>query len=507
MAIPPSKENNSDSRVYPIPTKQGCGLSVQKRFRLDRVETLRDYISEDLSNLGPPRNRPVRLKTKLSGPKVFQLETRPPSLSNRCFPTAVVKRAAICIPTILPNREGDSKGNTGSSRVDSHCPTLDSTDLVSLTTRKSGRKPNKNSNQAKVVIKSQRGNPSTIGKQNPQVSGMENLRKNLQDKGISERAAKLITTARSIGTRENYNTAWRKFHSWCSGRKIDPFRCDVSGILEFLSELFELGYQYRTINNYRSAISAFHEKADGIPVGKNNLVCSLMLGISNERPPQPRYTNVWDVQLVLNYLLSLPYNDRLTLKQLTLKTVGLLALSQINRGSELKYLDLKFMRETDNTYIFSFNRHTKTSRKGNKRTPDLEFSAFEEEITLEPNERKLCPYTSLKFYLKTTQNLRGDDNIKTQVFIGQIKPHKEVVKSTIAGWLKLLLKKSGINTEIFKAHSFRCASSSKAHLAGVSIQDILKTGNWTNTSTWQKFYHKPINTAAKNFQKGILKRQ
>ena len=49
--------------------------------------------------------------------------------------------------------------------------------------------PKKNFNQAKVVIKSQRGNPSTIGKQNPQVSGMENLRKNLQDKGISERAA------------------------------------------------------------------------------------------------------------------------------------------------------------------------------------------------------------------------------------------------------------------------------------------------------------------------------
>ena len=132
-----------------------------------------------------------------------------------------------------------------------------------------------------------------------------------------------------------------------------------------------------------------------------------------------------------------------------------MALSQINRGSELKYLDLKFMRETDNTYIFSFNRHIKTSRKGNKRTPDLEFSAFEEQITLEPNERKLYPYTSLKFYLETTQNLRGDDNMKTQVFIGQIKPHKEVVKSTIPGWLKLLLKKSGIDREIFKAHSFR----------------------------------------------------
>ena len=232
-----------------------------------------------------------------------------------------------------------------------------------------------------------------------------------------------------------------------------------------MSHLYDLGLQYRTINNYRSAISAFHCKVSGIPVGKNKLVCSLMLGISNERPPQPKYSDIWDVQQVLDYLISLPPNESLTLKQLTLKTVGLLALSHINRGSELKYLDIRFMRDTNKSFIFSFNKHVKTSRRS-KKIPVLEFAAFDEEQNLDPNDRKLCPYTALHFYIKATHELRGEPR-KTQLLIGQIKPHKEVVKSTIAGWLKLLLKKSGINTKIFTAHSFRSASSSKASLGGI----------------------------------------
>ena len=161
------------------------------------------------------------------------------------------------------------------------------------------------------------------------------------------------------------------------------------------------------------------------------------------------------------------------------------------------------MRDTNKSFIFSFNKHVKTSRRS-KKIPVLQFAAFDNEKNLDPNDRKLCPYTALQFYIKATHELRGEPR-KTQLLIGQIKPHKEVVKSTIAGWLKLLLKKSGINTKIFTAHSFRSASSSKASLGGISIQDILKTGNWTNSSVWQKFYHKPINTSSKVFQNNILK--
>ena len=228
-----------------------------------------------------------------------------------------------------------------------------------------------------------------------------------------------------------------------------------------------------------------------------------MTGIANERPPQPRYNNIWDVQIVLNFIKTLPDYNNLSLRQLTLKTVGLLALAQINRGSEIKFLDTRFMRIVNQSYVFSINQHTKTSRKNKKLAPDMIFNSFTEEEGIQPYKRQLCPFTAIQYYLQATKALRKPN--KTQFFIGQIKPHNEVTKSTIAGWLKLLLKISGIDTTIFKAHSFRAACSSRAKRIGVPIEDILKTGNWTNCSVWQKFYHKPINNSSKVFQNNILK--
>ena len=69
-----------------------------------------------------------------------------------------------------------------------------------------------------------------------------------------------------------------------------------------MAELFEQRYQYRLVGNHRSEISAFHEGVDGKSIGENPQVSSLIMGIFNQRPPQPRYIFIWDIQLVLDYL-------------------------------------------------------------------------------------------------------------------------------------------------------------------------------------------------------------
>ena len=63
--------------------------------------------------------------------------------------------------------------------------------------------------------------------------------------------------------------------------------------------------------------------------------------------------------------------------------------------------------------------------------------------------------------------------------------------STIARWLKTCLAEASINTEIFKAHSVRGASSSTAASAGVTAADILKAADWSSARTFQKFYLRP----------------
>ena len=82
----------------------------------------------------------------------------------------------------------------------------------------------------------------------------------------------------------------------------------------------------------------------------------------------------------------------------------------------------------------------------------------------------------------------------TTLFIGVSKPHKSVCSSTIARWLKLLLGKAGVDTNIFKAHSVRSASASAVAVAGVTIPDILKAADWSSEAVFQKFYRKPTRT-------------
>ena len=82
---------------------------------------------------------------------------------------------------------------------------------------------------------------------------------------------------------------------------VNPFRYTLVNIVDYLTSLFEEGLKYSTIGVHRSAISAYHEKVDDMPVGQHPLVTSLMAGIFNSRSPQPRYVFVWDVQVVLNF--------------------------------------------------------------------------------------------------------------------------------------------------------------------------------------------------------------
>ena len=56
------------------------------------------------------------------------------------------------------------------------------------------------------------------------------------------------------------------------------------------------------MNSLRSAISAYHVHIDGKSVEKQQKVFALLAGIFNQRPPQPRYVVIWDVEIVLQYI-------------------------------------------------------------------------------------------------------------------------------------------------------------------------------------------------------------
>ena len=55
----------------------------------------------------------------------------------------------------------------------------------------------------------------------------------------------------------------------CMERESDPVSCRISDIVNFLAELFHKGYQYRSLNAYRSDVSSVHDKVDGVEIGEH----------------------------------------------------------------------------------------------------------------------------------------------------------------------------------------------------------------------------------------------
>ena len=142
-------------------------------------------------------------------------------------------------------------------------------------------------------------------------------------------------------------------------RGYEPIRSSLSAILEFLTTEFLQGKQYRTINTYRSAISMTHGPIDGVVVGKHPLVCRLLKGVYNQRPPQPRYSFTWDVCVVLDYIRSWGLTTQLTRKEITLKIAMLLALANASRSSELHALDSRHMSWSTEGITFTLTALTK----------------------------------------------------------------------------------------------------------------------------------------------------
>ena len=193
--------------------------------------------------------------------------------------------------------------------------------------------------------------------QNSKVSGMENLRERLSLSGVLGTASRLIANPRRSSSTGNYESAWRKWVRWCRRRQIDPVSCDVTPILDFLGELFDAGYEYRTINSPRSAISVYHQTIDGKGVGFNDMVYKLLSGVFNLCPPQPEHTFIRDVETVLQYIkVNWPVNNVLSDKLLSLKFSMLLALASASRTIQIQHLDISQMSRLPDQYKLIYTK-------------------------------------------------------------------------------------------------------------------------------------------------------
>ena len=298
---------------------------------------------------------------------------------------------------------------------------------------------------------------------------------------LSRAAGDLLLSSWRTKSNKTYDSHFKKWVCWCTERGSDPVSGPVSDVANFLADLHGEGYQSSSLNVFRSAISSIHDKVDGVEVGKHPIISRLLKGAFHLRPPLPRYSSTWSVDVVLQYLKGLGPTATLSLKSLTHKLVMLLALTRPSRSADLASLNLDRRRFSPEGVAFLPSRLAKQSRQG-RPLVEYFFPSF-------PHDPDLCPVRTLRQYELITSPLRGSSN--RALFLAMVKPHLPVASCTIARWLKKVLEDAGIDVSIFSAHSVRGASSSAAALAGVTTNVILEAADWSTESVFRRFYYKP----------------
>ena len=292
-------------------------------------------------------------------------------------------------------------------------------------------------------------------------------------------------------TKTQYDSYIKQYSVFCIGRGKDPTRSNLSLGLDFLYSLHEKGLSYSAINSARSALSSYMSVGSkNLDFGTHRLVIRFMKGIFNLKPCLPRYSNIWDPNVVLSFLYKLSPRRKLSLKLLTLKCVALLALISVQRVQTIHCINVDDVSFSEHSVQIIVNSTLKTSRP-NWHLHPLVFHKY--------SNKQLCIVRYLRQYIARTRSIRGDE---TRLFISFNKPHSRVTTSTIGRWIKTVLHRSGIDISTYKAHSTRAASASKAYMH-VPTAKVLSAGGWSSSNSFQKHYNLPVMSSS-SVQNAVL---
>lgn len=251
-------------------------------------------------------------------------------------------------------------------------------------------------------------------------------------------------------------------------------------VISFLTHIFHSGNGYSSINTARSALSTFMFNDSGITIGNSSIVKRFLKGVFERRPPQTRYVYIWDVKIVLVFLKNFYPNEDIPLNYLTYKLIMLMALATKQRAQTLHAITINEINMSENLAIIPITKLLKHNNQRNRRLV-LHLEKF--------SDPSICVIETLKEYLLRTKDLRKN---QSQLFISFQKPYNPVSIDTISRWIKTVMMESGIDTDLFKAHSTRAASTSNAKHEDIPIDDILKSAGWSRSKTFEKFYDKII---------------
>ena len=175
MVLPPYEGDHTYCRIPARDIEHQGILGFSAFPRLKRVVTISSGVSGDLSPLGSTRYGSVCLQSISPCSSLHGMETGSKKSGNRCLTAGLVSYLALCISSILTDREGLGQSEQREDMPNPGNTCLANTTMVQSVVGNGCSSTTVYASIARSVSRSSKKSTPTYSKQNLKVSGMENI--------------------------------------------------------------------------------------------------------------------------------------------------------------------------------------------------------------------------------------------------------------------------------------------------------------------------------------------
>ena len=158
----------------------------------------------------------------------------------------------------------------------------------------------------------------------------------LPNSRIFEEVSRLVAAPRRPSTNRVYDDRWLRYAHWAAGQGIYPLGPTAAQTATFLYYLFDnQGLSPKSIKRYRSCLALVLSLNCG-----SHAMSDMITSMELQRPRITPVVPQWDLDIIQEALSKPPYVllRKVSLKQLTFKTVFFPAMASAGRCSELQAL-------------------------------------------------------------------------------------------------------------------------------------------------------------------------
>ncbi len=322
--------------------------------------------------------------------------------------------------------------------------------------------------------------------------------------GWPERAACQLPLAWAQSTLRLYDRLATRFVALCS----DPRDATHGDVAVFLCTLADTSDRPQSqLKSATAAINCLYGALDmpspAVHPEIEKLSCALVK--SGTVAPAVR-TSVMPIQAFHDLFMSWADNEELSVQDLRLKAITLMALTFMARPSDLApnavHFDptsLSVEKQVLSTSNIVFHGDGSMTVRFFGIKNDSTRTGFECTVPQADNA-KIDPCKCLKSYIDRTRNSRPADTLP--VFISLRAPFKAISSSSIAQILGQAISLSGLAGRGFSAKNFRPTSATAAVAAKVPVETAMQLGRWKTREVFLNHYVFP--SAPKDYTTDIL---